>query len=162
VKIKAAVVTELNKLEVKEVELSGPKKGEVLIKMVATGVCHSDLSCINGTIPAQFPFIIGHEGAGIVEDVGDGVTTVSAGDHVILSFVPKCGECFYCQNGQPFLCKQSNALNTGRQLDGTSRVQMDGADVQVMNGLGCMAEYCVVPEISVVPIEKDVPLNIGA
>lgn len=161
-KIKAAVITELNKLEVKEVELSGPQQGEVLVKMVATGVCHSDLSCINGTIPAMFPFIIGHEGAGVVEEVGEGVDTVSPGDHVILSFVPKCGECFHCEHGQPYLCRQANAVNKGRQLDGTSRVKLDGEDIQVMNGLGCMAEYCVVPSISVVPVEKDVPLNIGA
>ena len=161
-KIKAAVVTELDKLEVKEVELSGPQAGEVLVKMAATGVCHSDLSHINGTIPAQFPFIIGHEGAGIVEEVGEGVTKVAPGDHVILSFVPKCGECFFCLNGQPYLCKQANAVNTGRQLDGTSRITLDGQAVQAMNALGCMAEYCVCPDISVVKIEKDVPLTIGA
>lgn len=161
-KIKAAVVTELNKLEVLDVELAGPKAGEVLVKMVATGVCHSDLSHINGTIPAMFPFVIGHEGAGTVEEVGEGVTNVAPGDHVVLTFVPHCGECFFCKKGQPFLCKAANVLNTGKQLDGTSRVTMNGSEVQVMNGLGCMAEYCVTPSISLVKIEKDIPLQVGA
>ncbi|MFP6615661.1 MAG: Zn-dependent alcohol dehydrogenase [Candidatus Hydrogenedentota bacterium] len=161
-KIKAAVVTELNKLEVLDVELDGPKAGEVLVKMVATGVCHSDLSVINGKIPARLPFVIGHEGAGIVEKVGEGVDVVEAGDHVVLAFVPHCGECFFCEKGQPYLCKANNILGTGTQLDGTSRVTIDGEEVRVMSGLGCMAEYCVVPSISLVKVEKDISLHVGA
>ena len=94
--MKAVVATELNEFSVMNVDLDSPKVGEVLVKMKATGVCHSDLSVINGTIPSPFPVVLGHEGAGIVDKVGEGVTHVAPGDHVILSFIPQCGECL-CQ-----------------------------------------------------------------
>lgn len=160
--MKAVVIPELNKITVQEVELDPPKAGEVKVRMVATGVCHSDLSMINGTIPAPFPVLVGHEGAGIVEEVGEGVTIVTPGDHVVLSFVPQCRDCFFCLRGQAYLCQRAAALNMGRQLDGTARVHQNGNDLNVMTGLGCMAHYAVVPSISVVPIDKSVPLQVAA
>lgn len=160
--MKAAVVRELNKVAVEEVSLEGPQSGEVKVKMAATGVCHSDLSIINGTIPSLMPIIIGHEGAGVVEEVGEGVTKVSPGDHVVLSFVPNCGTCFHCIRGEAYLCKAANTLNMGTMMDGTRRVSFDGGDLGVMSGLGCMAETIVAPVISVVPIRKDIPLNVAA
>jgi len=117
-----------------DVELDPPKHGEVLVKMKATGVCHSDLSIINGTIPWNYPTVIGHEGAGIVEQVGEGVTNVSVGDHVAMSFVPNCGECFYCQNQEPYLCTVTQP--DGMLLDGTTRVHRNnGERVSVMTYL---------------------------
>ena len=96
--MKAVVVDAVDEFSVQSVELDPPKYGEVLVRMKATGVCHSDLSIINGTIPWPYPTVIGHEGAGIVEQIGEGVSNVSVGDHVAMSFVPNCGECYYCQN----------------------------------------------------------------
>ena len=119
--MKAVIVTELDTISVEEVELAPPAAGEVKVKMAAVGVCHSDLSNINGTIPCAFPFLLGHEGAGVVEEVGEGVSNVSPGDHVVLSFVPSCQECFFCLRGQQHLCEKANTLNMGRQLDGMDR-----------------------------------------
>ena len=125
--MKAVVVHELNKFSVESVELDPPKMGEVLVKMKATGVCHSDLSVINGTIPNPFPSVLGHEGAGIVEQVGEGVTHVKPGDHVVLSFVPQCGECFHCIHDEPYLCSVSK--NDGTLLDGTNRTKLNGEHI---------------------------------
>lgn len=160
--MKAAIVHEVGQLKIEDVELAPPQANEVKVKMVATGVCHSDLSIINGTIPAQFPFLIGHEGAGIVEEIGEGVTNVQPGDHVVLSFVPNCRECYYCMRGQGYLCEKVAATNFGKQLDGTSRVTLNGDEVGAMSGLGCMAPYIVCPSISVVPISKDISLQAAA
>jgi S-(hydroxymethyl)glutathione dehydrogenase / alcohol dehydrogenase len=128
--------------------------------MAACGVCHSDLSVINGTIPMPLPCVLGHEGAGVVEEVGPGVTHVKAGDHVIMSFVPNCGRCFFCLNGQANLC---TALPPGgMQLDGTSRLRLGDRQLAAMTALGNMAEEVVCPGISVVPIDRDVPLRTAA
>ena len=150
--MKAVVAHEVNKFSVVDVDLDSPKVGEVLVKMQATGVCHSDLSIINGTIRWKLPSVLGHEGAGIVEQVGEGVTHVKPGDHVVLSFVPNCGECFNCLRAEPHLCRQNKPH--GGLLDGTSRVRMNGEEIAVMSFLGNMAEYCVVPEACVVTIDK--------
>ncbi len=160
--MKAVVVHELNKIEVQDVTLDPPKAGEVKVKMAAAGVCHSDLSVSNGTIPSVLPVVLGHEGAGVVEEIGEGVTNVKAGDHVILSFVPNCRECFHCLRGEAYLCKQMNVLGRGTQLDGTCRLHQDGKDVAAMNALGCMAPYVVLPWMNVVPIAEDIPLRVGA
>lgn len=160
--MKAVFIPEIDTIEVQEVELDPPSAGEVKIRMAAVGICHSDLSIINGTIPFAFPAVIGHEGAGVVEEVGEGVQNVAPGDHVVLSFVPHCRECFFCIRGEPYLCESVRNLNMGRQLDGTARVHRNGEDVGVMSGLGCMAEFAVVPSISVVPIDKSIPLNVAA
>lgn len=158
--MKAVVAHELNHLSVVDVELDSPKIGEVLVRMRATGVCHSDLSIVNGTIPSPFPTVLGHEGAGVVEAVGEGVAHVAPGDHVIHSFVPRCGECFHCINDEPYLC--SVAKPEGFLLDGTSRVTLDGESIAVMTFLGNMAEYAVVPGICVAKIDKDVSFQAAA
>lgn len=159
--MKAVVAHELNSFSVVEVALDPPKAGEVLVRMKATGVCHSDLSLVNGTIPNPFPTVLGHEGAGIVEQVGDGVTNVQAGDHVVLSFVPHCGECFHCLRSEPNLCIGGKP-ELGMMLDGTSRVTYKGERIAVMSFLGNMAEYAVVPAICVVAVDKSIPFQAAA
>jgi S-(hydroxymethyl)glutathione dehydrogenase/alcohol dehydrogenase len=158
--MKAVVVHELNKFSVEDVTLDPPRAGEVHVKMAACGVCHSDLSVINGTIPMPLPCVIGHEGAGVVLEVGEGVSHVEAGDHVIMSFVPNCGSCFHCLRDEANLCI---ALPPGgTQLDGTSRLHLNGTDLAAMTALGNMAEEVVCPAISVVAIDKDIPLEKAA
>lgn len=158
--MKAVVVHALNEIAVENVTLDPPKAGEVHVKMAACGVCHSDLSVINGTIPMPLPGVIGHEGAGIVQNVGEGVTHVAPGDHVIMSFVPNCGTCFHCLRDESHLCI---ALPPGgTQLDGTSRLHLNGTSLTAMTALGNMAEEIVCPAISVVPIDKEIPLEKAA
>ena len=158
--MKAVVCHELNKIAVEDVTLDPPKAGEVRVKMAATGVCHSDLSVVNGVIPMPPPGVLGHEGAGLVEEVGEGVTNVKPGDHVIMSFVPNCGACFHCLRDEAHLCI---ALPPGGlQADGTSRLHLGDRDLFAMTALGNMAEQVVCPSISVVPIEKDIPWMVAA
>lgn len=158
--MKAVVVKELNQFSVENVTLDPPKTGEVLVKMKATGICHSDLSVINGTIPLPFPAVLGHEGAGIVEQVGEGVTNVVVGDHVVLSFVPNCGECFHCIRSEPYLCTAGKP--DGMMLDGTSRVTYGGEKIAVMQFLGNMAEYAVVPASCLVSMDKTIDFSRAA
>ena len=158
--MKAAVCTELNKITVEEVTLDPPKAGEVHVKMAATGVCHSDLSATNGTIPSALPVVLGHEGAGTVLDVGPGVTNVAPGDSVILTFIPNCGRCFHCIRGEAFLCRAIPP--TGRQADGTSRIKLGDKDCFAFTALGCMAEEVVCPAISVVKVPSKTNLKVAA
>jgi S-(hydroxymethyl)glutathione dehydrogenase/alcohol dehydrogenase len=159
--MKALVTSENDKFSVEEVALDPPKAGELKIKMVATGVCRSDLSVINGTIPLPKPIVVGHEGAGIVEEVGEGVADFTAGDPVVLSFNPACGRCFFCDNHQPQFCNVG--APDGKMLDGTCRVhRQDGSDLGVMQYLGCMAEYAIVPAISAQKIDSSFPLDKAA
>ena len=162
--MKAAVLPAVDTpLEVRDdIEIAPPGPGEVRIRMVASGVCHSDLSVQNGTIPLPTPIVLGHEGAGIVEEIGDGVSRVKVGDHVVLSFVPACMECHMCTHGQPYLCEKSAAQAAGGLLDGTTRLTSGGAPLHQMACLGTYGEQAIVPEISVVPIPDDVPLDIAA
>jgi S-(hydroxymethyl)glutathione dehydrogenase/alcohol dehydrogenase len=158
--MKAVVCQELNKISVEDVTLDPPKAGEVHVKMSACGVCHSDLSVVNGVIPMPPPVVLGHEGAGVVKTVGEGVTHVKPGDHVIMSFVPNCGNCFHCLRNEAHLCI---ALPPGGlQADGTSRLHLGDRDLFAMTSLGNMAEEVVCPAISVVPIDKDIPMQIAA
>ncbi len=150
--MKAVVANKLNEYFVTNVELDPPKPGEVLVRMKATGVCHSDLSVVNGTIPSPFPVVLGHEGAGIIEEVGMGVTNVKPGDHVVISFIPNCGNCYYCLHQEPFLC--SGAKQDGNLFDGTTRVHKDGQRIFVMSFVGIMAEHAVVPAACVIAIDK--------
>lgn len=163
-KMKAALLTEPNgKFLVDEVELAEPKAGEVLVKMVASGVCHSDWHVAVGTTTHPMPVIAGHEGAGIVQAVGEGVTRVKEGDHVCLSWTPDCGECFYCQRGRPNLCETyTEPIWAGLQLDGTTRVRWRGEPVFISSGLGTFGEYTVVPQQSCVSIDKTIPLESAA
>lgn len=160
--MKAVVVHEVGKVVVEDVELAPPKAHEVKIKMVAAGVCHSDLSVVNGTIPHPTPVVLGHEGAGVVEAVGEGVTHTKPGDHVVMSFVPNCGRCFHCVRNEAFLCRANP--RGGMMIDGTSRLtaRKDGKPLAAFCSLGNMAEYVVCPAISVVPIPNEIPLPVAA
>jgi len=160
-RMKAAVLYEVRQpLVIEEVELDPPKAGEVLVKMEATGVCHSDLHYYTGDIPRDMPLVLGHEGAGVVQEVGEGVTSVQPGDHVVMSFLPSCGRCKYCQSGHPVLCELSANLRSGGLLDGTRRLHKpDGTDINHFLFVSTFAEYSVVPEASVIPMPKEAPLE---
>lgn len=162
-KTKAAVLWELKgDWEVEEVELDPPSQGEVLVKLAASGLCHSDEHLRTGDLPIQLPVIGGHEGAGLVAGVGAGVTEVAEGDSVVLSFLPGCGRCSYCARGMANLCDLGLALLLGPQLDGTYRFHARGEDTAQMCLLGTFAEYTVVPVHSVVKIDPDIPAEKAA
>jgi S-(hydroxymethyl)glutathione dehydrogenase/alcohol dehydrogenase len=158
--MKALVAHELNRISVEEVTLEPPKAGEVHVRMAATGVCHSDLSAINGTLPNVFPSVLGHEGAGVVLAVGEGVTTCKPGDHVVMSFVPNCGRCFHCVRNEAYLCRATP--RGGMMPDGTARLHLGGTPIAAFLSLGNMAEEVVCPAINVVPIPDDIPLEVAA
>jgi S-(hydroxymethyl)glutathione dehydrogenase/alcohol dehydrogenase len=158
--MKGLVVRALNEYAVEELSIDPPKAGEIKVRMKAAGVCHTDLSFTRGTLPLPMPSVLGHEGAGIVEEVGPGVTRFSPGDHVVLSFIPACGQCGDCHNSRPHLCSSGGA--TGKMLDGTARVHQGDEDINVMQFLGCMAEYAVIPEVSAVRIDKEIPFDRAA
>lgn len=161
---KAAVLTGVGTpLEVRDdVELAPPGPGEVRIQVGASGVCHSDLSVQNGTIPLPTPIVLGHEGAGTVVEIGEGVTNVAVGDHVVCSFVPNCGECYFCTRGQGYLCERSGMAMLGGLLDGTTRLTSQGAPLHQMAMLGTFGEEAIVPAISVVKIDPSIPLKVAA
>ncbi len=161
---KAAVCVGVDQpLEIIDVDLAAPKAGEVRLRMGASGVCHSDLSVVNGTLASPLPSVLGHEGAGIVEAVGDGVASVAPGDHVVCSFVPQCGECYWCTHDQAEMCEPGFlAMAVGGQLDMTSRFSGPNGEIKQMGGLGTFAEELVCPEISTVKIDSDVPLTVAA
>jgi S-(hydroxymethyl)glutathione dehydrogenase/alcohol dehydrogenase len=161
--VKAAVLYELGgRLEVEDVELADPKEGEVLVKVAASGVCHSDISVIDGVIPFPLPAVLGHEGAGVVESVGPGVDQIQPGDHVIFSFIPACGQCFYCLRGKSNLCEPALRLG-GNLYDGTSRLTNGkGASINHFSSSSCFAEYTVVPQQGAIKIDPDVPLDVVA
>ncbi|MGI8662492.1 MAG: Zn-dependent alcohol dehydrogenase [Acidimicrobiales bacterium] len=161
---RAAVCTGLNKpLEVLELDLAAPKANEIEVRMAASGVCHSDLSVQNGTLYGAFPLVLGHEGAGIVAAVGPGVRDFAVDDHVVLSWVPQCGECFFCSKGQGYLCEVGMlGMATGGLLDGTPRFSHDGHPVMQMACTGTFSERVVVPAIGAVKIEPDIPLEVAA
>ncbi len=161
-KIKAAVAWGPNQpLKIEEVDLQGPQKGEVLVKMIASGVCHTDAFTLSGADPEGiFPVILGHEGGGIVEAIGEGVTTLKKGDHVIPLYTPECRECKFCLSGKTNLCQRIR-LTQGKGLmpDGTSRFSKDGKPIFHYMGTSTFAEYTVVPEISLAKIDKKAPLE---
>jgi S-(hydroxymethyl)glutathione dehydrogenase/alcohol dehydrogenase len=159
--MKGVVTRESNQYAVEELSIDPPKAGELGIRMAATGVCHSDLSVINDTLPLPRPCVLGHEGAGVVEQIGAGVAGFAVGDHVVLSFTPSCGTCYFCLHHLPQFC--ANSLCFGPMMDGTARVRdKGGADLGVMQFLGCMAERAVVPAVSAVKIDKAIPLDKAA
>jgi NDMA-dependent alcohol dehydrogenase len=162
--MKAAVLYETKQpLRVEDVDLARPHDGEVLVRIAAAGVCHSDYHFMNGDLSIGLPCVLGHEGAGVVEEVGPGVTAVVPGDHVVLLFRANCGHCEFCSQGRPALCWMAGQLrNTGRLLDGTSRLSRGGSELKHFLGVSCFAERAVVPEQGVVPIPKDVPMEVAA
>jgi len=158
----AAVAWEAGKpLSIEEVEVAGPKAGEVLVRIVATGVCHTDAFTLSGADPeGLFPAILGHEGGGIVEEVGEGVTTLAVGDHVIPLYTPECGTCEYCRSGKTNLCQRIRATQgQGLMPDGTSRFSKDGRTIRHYMGTSTFSEYTVLPEIAVARIDKAAPLE---
>lgn len=163
-KTTAAVLFEVGKpLEIHEVDVAAPRAGEVLVRIAAGGVCHSDLHVMTGHLSAPLPAILGHEGAGVVADVGPGVTSVRAGDHVIPLWRVSCGECEHCTGGRPALCAAGlEVRRTGRLLDGTSRFSLDGKEIKHFNGVSTFSAYSVVPERAVLRIPDDLPLDRAA
>jgi S-(hydroxymethyl)glutathione dehydrogenase/alcohol dehydrogenase len=161
-KTRAAVAWEAGKpLEIEEVDLEGPKQGEVLVQIKASGVCHTDAFTLSGDDPeGLFPAILGHEGGGIVVDVGPGVTSVAKGDHVIPLYIPECKTCSYCLSGKTNLC-QSIRVTQGKGLmpDGTSRFSKNGKPIYHYMGTSTFSEYTVLPEVSVAKINKAAPLE---
>ena len=161
-KSRAAIAWEAGKpLEVDMVDLEGPKTGEVLIRNVATGVCHTDAFTLSGDDPEGiFPSILGHEGGAVVEEIGNGGSSVKVGDHVIPLYVPECGECQFCKSGKTNLC-QSIRLTQGKGLmpDGTSRFSSGGKTLFHYMGTSTFSEYSVLPEISVAKINTEAPLE---
>ena len=162
--MQAAILTDTHTpFQIETVDIAEPRAGEVRVKVAAAGVCHSDWHVVEGNTSYPFPIICGHEGAGLVESVGAGVSSVKAGDRVTLSFRPDCGDCFYCLNDKPVLCETfTPQLRAGTQSDGSSRLSWRGEPVYIFTGVGCFAEYVVVPEQSCVPIREDVPLEVAA
>jgi S-(hydroxymethyl)glutathione dehydrogenase/alcohol dehydrogenase len=160
-KMKAAVLYEANTpLRVEEVTVDDPKDQEVLVKMVATGVCHSDLGIIKGENPSPFPIVLGHEGAGIVQKVGPGVTLVQPGDHVVLPGIFTCGKCRYCVEGQPALCSEVlPALVTGTLPGGERRLHKGDQELNIFY-TSAFAEYVVVHERTAVKVRDDAPLDV--
>lgn len=160
---KAVVARTLNApVSVEEIEFEAPKRGEVAVKIAAVGVCHSDLSATNGTIPMQLPLILGHEAAGEVIEVGEGVTDLAVGDRVVSNWIYMCGRCHFCNIGRPVLCNlQGKALTT--LPDGTLRTRdAAGKPLSVFSGVGVMAEFAVVHADNLVKIDADVPLDRAA
>jgi len=161
-KIEAAVAWEAAQpLEVTELELEGPKEGEVLVRLAATGVCHTDAFTLSGSDPeGNWPAVLGHEGAGVVEEVGPGVRQVSVGDHVIPLYTPECRSCKYCLSGKTNLCITLRATQgKGLMPDGTSRLSRDGRTIHHYMGTSTFARATVLPEIAVAKIRKDAPLD---
>ena len=161
-KTRAAVAWEAGKpLSVEEVDLEGPRAGEVLVRIVATGVCHTDAFTLSGDDPeGLFPAILGHEGGGIVEEIGEGVTSVKVGDHVIPLYTPECGKCKFCLSGKTNLC-QAIRVTQGKGLmpDGTSRFSKNGKQILHYMGTSTFSEYTVLPEIAVAKINPAAPLD---
>jgi S-(hydroxymethyl)glutathione dehydrogenase/alcohol dehydrogenase len=160
---RAVLCRELNKpVVVEDVAVDPPKRGEVTVKMGACGVCHSDLSAINGTIALPLPLVLGHEAAGVVEEVGEGVSGIDRGDHVVFSFIYMCGKCRFCVSGRPVLClEQGKALTT--PLEGTPRVHdAAGKPLGIFSGCGTMAEYATVSAENLIKIDPKIPMEVAA
>jgi len=145
--------------KVERIDLDPPRAGEVLVRLAASGLCHSDEHVVTGDLVAELPIIGGHEGAGTVEEVGPGVTALKPGDHVVFSFIPSCGRCPSCSTGHQNLCDLGATLLAGRQLDGTVRHHARGKDLATMCCLGTFSKHTVVNEASCVKIEDDIPLD---
>ena len=162
--MRAAVLRAVNEpLSVEEVELADPGAGEVVIRLHASGVCHSDWNVVSGATPNPLPVVLGHEGAGIVETIGAGVSAVRQGDHVVLSWLPACGGCFFCAQGRPSLCEHAmEGMFEGTLPGGALRLSQNGSALYHYSFLSTFAERCIVPEECCVPIRPDAPLDVAA
>lgn len=159
----AAPYAETKPLVVQEVELAPPGFGEVLVKVGAAGVCHSDLSVIDGNRPRPVPMVLGHEAAGTVVEVGAGVSDLAPGDSVVFVFVPSCGHCGPCAEGRPALCEPAAAHNTaGELLSGERRLSRASGPIHHHVGVSAFAEYATVSRRSLIKIDRDIPLDIAA
>lgn len=161
-KTRAAIAWEPNRaLEIEEIDIAGPKDGEVLVQMQASGVCHTDAFTLSGADPeGLFPTILGHEGGGIVVDVGRNVMSVQVGDHVIPLYIPECGTCSYCTSGKTNLCQAIRSTQgKGLMPDGTSRFSKNGRLIHHYMGTSTFSEYTVLPEISLAKINPKAPLD---
>ena len=171
-KIKAAVLNQIGAeppydkskpLSIDEFELDDPGHGEVMVKIGAAGLCHSDLSVIDGNRPRPTPMVLGHEAAGTVEKLGPGVDDLKVGDHVVMVFVPSCGHCLPCAEGRPALCEPGAiANNAGTLLSGARRLHRNGGDVHHHLGCSAFAEYATVSRRSLVKIDKELPFDEAA
>ncbi len=162
VKTKAAIAVKAGApLEIVELDLEGPKDGEVLVEIIATGVCHTDAFTLSGDDPeGEFPAILGHEGAGIVREVGKGVTSVAVGDHVIPLYTPECRECDYCLHPKTNLCQKIRGTQgKGLMPDGTSRFSLNGKPVLHYMGCSTFSNFTVMPEIALAKVRKDAPFD---
>nr|WP_298410722.1 S-(hydroxymethyl)glutathione dehydrogenase/class III alcohol dehydrogenase [uncultured Halomonas sp.] len=161
-KSRAAIALEAGKpLELAEIDVEGPKAGEVLVRIVATSVCHTDAYTLSGTDPeGLFPSVLGHEGAGIVEEVGEGVTSVQPGDHVIPLYTAECGKCKFCLSGKTNLCSAVRTTQgQGLMPDGTTRFSFEGKKLHHYMGCSTFSEYTVVPEVSLAKVSKEAPMD---
>lgn len=171
-KIKAAVLNAIGEkspyaeskpLSIEEIDLAAPGHGEVLVRVSAAGLCHSDLSVINGDRPRPMPMALGHEAAGVVESLGEGIADLQRGDHVVLVFVPSCGHCGPCSEGRPALCEPGAAANgAGTLLSGARRLTRNGEVINHHLGCSVFAEYATVSRHSLVKIDPELPLDEAA
>ncbi len=162
VKVRAAVLEDFGEpLVVQEIDLAEPRDGEVLVRLLACGVCHTDLYTASGVDPSGYaPTVLGHEGAGLVERIGPGVTLVAPGDHVITLFSPQCGQCVHCRDPRTNLCLAiRKQQNKGYMPDGTTRLSRDGEPIRHFMGTSAFAEYTVLPEIALAKINPEAPLD---
>ena len=160
-RFRAAVLHQIDTpLRVQEVEMAALRPGDVLVRVHASGLCHTDLEVMQGSLAYPLPIVLGHEGAGIVEAVGSDVASVKPGDHVICSWNPSCGRCFYCDRDQPILCEPfTRHQPQGHLLDGTSRLSIDGRKLHHFSVVSSHAEYCVVPEAGAIVVPKEIPFD---
>ena len=160
-RFRAAVLHQVDTpLRVQEVEMAALRPGDVLVRVRASGLCHTDLEVIQGSLAYPLPIVLGHEGAGIVEAVGSDVASVRPGDHVICSWNPSCGRCFYCDRDQPILCEPfTRHQPQGHLLDGASRLSIDGRELHHFSVVSSHAEYCVVPEAGAIVVPKEIPFD---
>jgi S-(hydroxymethyl)glutathione dehydrogenase / alcohol dehydrogenase len=160
-KTQAAVLWEPGRpVEILEVDLAPPREGEVLVRIAACGVCHSDLHVVDGHLPEPLPLVLGHEAAGVVQETGPGVESLAPGDHVVLALVSSCGECEECRRGRPNFCKLGARMAAeGTLADGTSRLTLNGTPLHHFNSISSFAGHAVVPESAAVRIRRDVSLD---
>ena len=163
-KVRAAVLVQVGgPIEVQELDLQGPQKGEVLVRVLAVGVCHSDWHLVTGDTQHPLPVVLGHEGAGVIEEVGANVEGLTSGDLVSLNWAPNCGACFYCTHGRPSLCAEYvGPIWQGTMIDGTTRYTRNGQPVYHYSALACFAERCVVPSVCCVKMPRDISPEIAA